>query len=80
MIRKAGKLAPILVGILGCSVLRGHAPPTILVIDVENNVEYQEDISDPSKFRNEPEHHAFGIAEELLSSYDHRKRLVNRSC
>jgi hypothetical protein len=42
-------------GILGCGLSQGQTgPPTILVIDVENNVEYQEDISDPSKFATNP--------------------------
>ena len=55
MIRKANKLAAILMGIFGCGLLRPQTPPpTILVVDIANNVEYQEDISDPSKFATNP--------------------------
>ena len=55
MIRKANKLAAVLMGIFGCGLLRAQTPPpTILVVDVENTVEYQEDISDTSKFATNP--------------------------
>ena len=32
----------------------GQAPPTVLTIDLQNVVEYQADISDPSKFATSP--------------------------
>lgn len=42
-------------GMMGCSLAQGQtAPPTILTIDVDNNVEYREDISDPSKYATIP--------------------------
>ena len=51
MIRRTDKFVAVLVSIIGCCTAQGKtAPPTILVIDVDNNVEYQEDISDPSKY------------------------------
>ena len=38
-----------------CNLAQGQAPvPTILVIDLDNVVEYQGDISDPSKFATNP--------------------------
>ena len=55
MIRSADKFVAVLGGIIGCCLVYGQtAAPTILVIDVDNNVEYQEDISDPSKFATNP--------------------------
>lgn len=54
MIQKAHKFTfTIWMGIM--SLAQGQqAPATILVIDVDNNVEYQEDISDPSKYATNP--------------------------
>jgi hypothetical protein len=55
MIRRVEKLAAVLISMIGCCSARGQtAPPAILVIDVDNNVEYQEDISDPSKYATNP--------------------------
>jgi hypothetical protein len=56
MIRHADKLAlTVLMGAMGGGLAHGQATtPTILVIDVDNNVEYQEDISDPSKYATLP--------------------------
>lgn len=56
MVRRVEKLAlTILMGAMCCRLVQGQpAPPTILIIDVANNIEYQEDISDPSKFATLP--------------------------
>ena len=56
MIRKAQTFAiAVLLIAVYCSLARGQAtPPTILEVDVENYVEYQGDISDPSKFGTNP--------------------------
>ena len=56
MIRKAETIAmTALLVAVQCSVAVGQQPPTaILTIDVENVVEYQGDISDPSKFATNP--------------------------
>jgi hypothetical protein len=41
--------------VIGCAPVPGQtAPSTVLVIDVDNNVEYQQDISDPSKYATNP--------------------------
>jgi len=56
MIRKAETFAmtALLVAVY-CSLALGQAlPPTILVIEVENQVEYQEDLSDPSRIGTNP--------------------------
>ena len=55
LIRSADKFVAVLICIARyCSAQGQTAPPTILVIDVDNNVEYQEDISDPSKYATNP--------------------------
>jgi hypothetical protein len=56
VIRKAETLAmTVLMGGLHCTVALGQQPPpAVLIIDVENVVEYQGDISDPSKFGTSP--------------------------
>lgn len=56
MIQKANQLGlTILVAMMSYGVARAQsAPATILVIDVDNNVEYQEDTSDPSKYATNP--------------------------
>ena len=56
MIRHVDELAlTFLIGALCCGVTKGQAvSPAILTIDVDNNVEYQEDISDPSKYATNP--------------------------
>src|ERR1700743_3501125 len=56
MIRKAETVAMtvLLIG-LHCTLALGQqAPPSILTIDVNNVVEYQGDISDPSKYATNP--------------------------
>lgn len=55
MIRQAATLAiTILLLAVYCSLLGQAMPPAILEIDVENFVDYQEDLSDPSKFGTNP--------------------------
>ena len=56
MIRKAETIAmTVLLVAVHCTLALGQQPPpTILTIDVENVVEYQGDISDPSKFATNP--------------------------
>jgi uncharacterized protein (TIGR03437 family) len=56
MLRNAGILAvTILLVAVHCSVALGQQPPpSILTIDVQNVVEYQGDISDPTKFATSP--------------------------
>lgn len=56
MIRKADNVALIvlLVAVHSTLALGQQPPPAILTIDVENVVEYQGDISDPSKFATNP--------------------------
>ena len=56
MIRKAAAAAiTILLGAVHGSLALGQQPPpSILTVDVENAVEYQGDISDPSKFGTNP--------------------------
>jgi uncharacterized protein (TIGR03437 family) len=56
MIRKAETLAmAVLLVAVFCNLTLGQAtPPAILEVDVENVVEYQDDISDPSKFASNP--------------------------
>jgi hypothetical protein len=53
MIQRAGRLAAIFICIL-CPAHGQTAPPTILVIDVNNNVEYQQDIPDPQNYATNP--------------------------
>jgi hypothetical protein len=52
MIRNAGVLTISVVMIaMKCSLALAQLPaPSILEVDIENVVEYQNDISDPSKF------------------------------
>ncbi len=56
MIRKAETVAiTVLLVAAQCRLARGQQPPpSILTVDVENVVEYQGDISDPSKFATNP--------------------------
>jgi hypothetical protein len=56
MIRKAETIAmTVLLVAAHCTLALGQQPPpTILTIDVQNVVEYQGDISDPSKFATNP--------------------------
>ena len=56
MIRKAETLAMTVLFIAAyCSLAQGQAtPPTILVINVANQVQYREDVSDPSKYATNP--------------------------
>jgi uncharacterized protein (TIGR03437 family) len=57
MLPKAETLATtVLLMAAYCSLAAGQAlPPAILEVDVENVVQYQEDLSDPSKFGTNPE-------------------------
>ncbi len=56
MIRKAATIAmTVLLAAVTCSLALGQAPPpTTMVVDLENLVEYQGDIPDPSKFATTP--------------------------
>jgi hypothetical protein len=56
MIRKAEAIAMavLLVGAPNMPAQREQPPPSILTVDVENVVEYQGDISDPTKFATNP--------------------------
>jgi len=57
MIRKAETFAiPVLLSAVCCSLALGQTPlMTVLEVDIENVIEYQSDISDPSKFGTNPD-------------------------
>jgi hypothetical protein len=56
MIRRVKTIPPVVLFIaIYCNLARGQAPqPTTLVIDVQNAVEYQADISDPARLATNP--------------------------
>ena len=53
MTRRAGSFAAILIA-TGCAAVCQTPPATILTIDVDNNVEYQQDVADPQAFATKP--------------------------
>src|SRR5712691_11345833 len=75
MIRKTETIAMTVLFIaVHCTMALGQAPPpTILVIDLENYVDYQDDIGVPSKYATNPNIPPRSHANELLCGQHARR-------
>jgi hypothetical protein len=58
----------VLLSAVYCNLALGQAPPTILQIDFENNVQYNQDISDLSKLATDPGVTTAAVAKNFMSN------------